>query len=183
MAKPPGSDQIKVYRPKRSKLWLFGAFSIFFVVAGIWSLTEVWTWHAGGPMPRRPVSTGLGILFIPFGIVFIVNLLRGYPRLTITLEGVCLDRGLGPRTVTWENIDPFEVKTVYKDIFKRQVLVGSAQIVGSDASRVLHRRKTFLIPDFFETPIKTIVAKLNAERITALDLSRSAIMAPPIDQP
>lgn len=134
-------------------------------------------------MPRRPVSTGLGILFIPFGIIFIVNLLRGYPRLTTTPEGVCLDRGLGPRKATWDNLEPFEVKTIYKDIFKRQVLMGSAQTVGSDASGVPLRRKSFLIPDFFETPIMAIVAELNAERMTSLDPSYSAILAPPIDQP
>jgi hypothetical protein len=182
MAKPLDPNQIKVYRPKRSKQWRFGAFSISLVVVGIWSLTEVWAWHVGGPMPRRPVFTGLGILCIPFGIILLVSLLRGYPRLTITPEGVCLDRGLGPRTATWNNLDPFEVKTIYKDIFKRQVLMGSAQIIGSGANRVVLRRKSFSIPDFFETPIVTIVAELNAERTALLGRSRSAIVASPIDR-
>jgi hypothetical protein len=158
----PDSDRIKVYPPKQSKQWRLGVLSLGLGLLGIFQLRSVLDWLSGGPMPdSRTFMALLSLLFVPFGILLIVNGLRGFPRLTITPEGVKFDSSVGARWARWNSLDPFEVSMSHAGRFNKPVLTGTARIVGPNASKAPLRQKSFSVPDAFLTPISTIVDELK----------------------
>jgi rhomboid protease GluP len=176
--------RIKVYNPKQSKQWLFGALGIVFGLLGLFPLRSALDWLSGGPIPDgRTFTAMLVLLFVPLGILQIVNALRGLPRLTVTPGGIKFDNTFGAKWASWDSLDSFEIRTTYVSRFNRQVLTGTARIVGPNASRVPLRQKSFSVPDSFLTPIDTIVDELNAARAAAVGASESLVPSTNEDLP
>jgi rhomboid protease GluP len=175
----PDLDRIKVYRPKQSKQWRIGLTGIALgLIIGLLPLPKILHWLSGGPMPDgQAFVAAFCLLFVPLGVFWIVNGLRGFPRLTVTPEGVTLDSGLGAKWAKWDSLDPFEVVTTHVGRFNRQVHNGAARIVGSNASKGPLRRKSFSISDNFQSPVSALVDELNAERALALGTSTSLVAA------
>jgi rhomboid protease GluP len=181
-----GSDRIKVYSPRQSKQWRLGILGIGMGLVGLLPLSSVLDWLSGGPTPdgRSFVVLFCCLLFLSIGVLYIVNALRGLPRLSVTPGGIKLESSLSAKWARWESLGRFEVKATQLR-FNKQVLTGTAKIVGLNASKAQLRQKSFPIPDFFLTPIGTIVDELNAERAAAVDVFElsPAAAAPPHEFP
>lgn len=103
---------------------------------GLLPLKHIFDWLSGGPRPDGGVflAAAGALFFLPIGIVFVSNALRGLPRLTVTPEGLTLESGIRTKWASWSRVGPFAVKNVYSSRF-RQVRTASAKIAGSGAGR------------------------------------------------
>lgn len=183
MAASPGPEEVKVYRPKQSKAWRLGLTFIVMGLVGLLPLPQILHWLSGGPTPdSQAFLVVLCLLLVPVGILWIVNAMRGYPRLTVTPDGVSIHTGFTQRWARWDSLDPFDVMVTVTGRFNQRVLTASARVTGPNASRAAG--KSFTISDFFQTPIETIAADLNAERAYALGPSHAAPAATaPVESP
>ena len=127
---------------------------------GLIPLKLIFDWLSGGPVPEGSVflAATATFFFLPIGILYVSNALRGLPRLTVTPEGIKFESGIRTKWATWDSIGPFGVRVVYSGRF-RQARTASAKIAASG--------RTFTIPDQFTVPIDAIVAELNAARAQA----------------
>ena len=125
--------------------------------------------NAGRPGILR---SGLPAL-LSSGRSYVLNALRGLPRLTIAPHGVTLDTSIRTKWANWDSIEPFTVQNLRAGAFSKKVLTASAKVVGPHASEGPLRAKAFAIPDHFQTSIETIVAELNAARAQAVGGSES----------
>ncbi len=173
-------DSVKIYRPALSKTWPIGGLGLFLGLLGILPFVKILDWLNGGPQPhgRTFLAAALPLLSALVCALWTVNLLRGFPRLTATRQGLSLHIGLGTKWVMWDSLSRFQVVTSYAGRLYRMQM-GIAQVVGPHASRRELRAKSFSIPDFFETPIETIVGQLNAARAAALGASQLPVTAAP----
>jgi membrane associated rhomboid family serine protease len=163
------ADEVAVFNARPGKQWQLAFLSAVIGSLGLLPLTSVVRWFSSGPAPDgRTIVAVLCVLLIPFGILFAINALRGWPRLTLTGEGVRLDTSLGSRWAQWNSLSVFEIKKSYAGRFRKEVPSAVAAIVGANASKSWRMKKQFFIPDQFETPIADIVEKLNMERAAAL---------------
>jgi membrane associated rhomboid family serine protease len=181
------SREIRVYAPKPATQYRLGIILIGLGLLGLLPLRGVSNWLAGGQMPEPRAFFALAcVLFLPVGIIFILNGLRGLPRLTVTPRGIEYNSSIGAKSANWDSLEPFAVKTIHAGRFRKPVLTGSAKVVGGNASKGPLRSKTFSLPDHFLTPIGTIVAELNVARAQALGASASSVAsaivvdAPPV---
>jgi rhomboid protease GluP len=144
-----------------------------FSLLGLIPLGHVLQWLSGGPLPDiRAFVALLCLLLFPFSFLFVLNGLRGLPRLTVTRQGVKLDTALGARSANWDSVEPFVIKT-FGGRFNRRRQIASARVIGNSASKGPRRSKTFVLPDHFQAPLETIVGELNAARAQALGTSES----------
>jgi membrane associated rhomboid family serine protease len=166
---------IKVYHAKSGTQWRLALLAFVMSALGLLPLKQIFDWLSGGPRPEGGAFLALAsLLFLPIGILFLSNALRGLPRLTVTPEGIKFESGVRTKWATWDSIGPFAVKTVYAGRF-RQVRTASAKIAGTAAGRSLRRARSFTIPDQFTVPIDAIAAELNAARAPATGDSAPAI--------
>jgi rhomboid protease GluP len=182
-AEDVAAGRFKVYASRPATQWRLGFIFIGLGLLSLLPLRDVSKWLSGGPMPDIQEFFALAcVLFVPIGILAVLNALRGLPRLTITPRGIKLDASIGARWANWDSLEPFAIKTTHGGRFSRQVKTASAKVIGYHASRRLMPSKTFLVPDHFLTPIGTIVAELNAARAQAVGVSESLLgggIAPP----
>jgi rhomboid protease GluP len=173
----PNPYRIKVYRPG-AKQWWISLGCTAFVLASLPALSSVWNWFSGGPIPSSGTFKLVlgGLFFALLGIHAVINVLRGFPRLTVTPEGIKFESTFGTKWARWNSLDSFMVRTTQFRFSKRHSAI--AKIVGPNASRVPLRRKTFSVPDLFQTRIDTMVDEINAERALALGTSESLLTAP-----
>jgi membrane associated rhomboid family serine protease len=166
---------IKVYRPKSgAQLWL-ALLAFAMSTFGLVSLKPIFDWLSGGPRPEGGILlAAASLLFLPIGILFLSNALRGLPRLTVTAEGIKFEDGIRTRWATWDSVGPFAVKAVYSGR-SRQTRMAFAKIAGAAAGRSRRRARDFTISDHFTVPIDAIVAELNAARTLATGDSVAAI--------
>ena len=162
----------KVYHAKSGNQWRLAFIAFVLAAAGLIPLKQIFGWLSGGPNPGGGAFVGMlcALFFLPFGIVFVANALRGLPRLTVTPEGLKLQGGIRTKRATWDSIGPFTIRNVYSGRF-RQVRVASAKIVGSGAGRA----RNFAVPDHFTVPIEEIAPELNAARARATGDTASAL--------
>ena len=159
----PASGRTEVYPSRAGKQWRLGLGMMGLGLLSLLPLKRVLQWLAGGPMPDGGAFLAAACLvLVPLGVVFILNGLRGLPRLTVTPHGVKLDSSIGTRWANRDSLAPFVLKAMHAGRFNRQLQIASAKIIGLNASKRPLRAKTFSIPDHFLTPIATIVADLNA---------------------
>lgn len=160
------SDPIKVYASSSARQWRLAAGSFGIGLLGLFPLKGISDWLSGGPMPDVGAFFALAcLLLFPVGVLYVLNALRGLPRLTITPQGVELDTSIGPKWASWDSLGPFAVQYLPAGRFRKTMLMtASAQVVGPHASKGPRRAKAFAIPDHFQTSIETIIAELNAAR-------------------
>src|ERR1700722_12434465 len=160
------SDPIKVYASSSARQWRLAAGSFGIGLLGLVPLKGIYDWLSGGPMPDVGAFFALAcLLLFPVGVLYVLNALRGLPRLTITPQGVELDTSIGPKWASWDSLGPFAVQYLRAGAFRKTMLMtASAQVVGPHASKGPRRAKAFAIPDHFQTSIETIIAELNAAR-------------------
>jgi rhomboid protease GluP len=173
-ARDPGDAitpaSFKVYTSSPAKQWRLAALAMGFALAGLLlPLKDISRWLAGGPMPEGQmlVLVLAGLFFLPFGLLYGLNALRGLPRLTIMPQGLRLEGALGILWADWDSIEPFTITTAQYSRFTKPTQTASARVTGSQASKGLLRSKTFRLPDHFPTPISAIAAELNAARMQA----------------
>jgi rhomboid protease GluP len=168
------SDPIKVYASSSAKQWRLAIISFVVGLLGLFPLKGISDWLYGGPMPDVRAFFALAcLLFFPVGVLYVLNALRGLPRLTIAPHGVTLDTSIRTKWANWDSIEPFTVQNLRAGAFSKKVLTASAKVVGFHASEGPLRAKAFAIPDHFQTSIETIVAELNAARAQAVGGSES----------
>ena len=168
------SDPIKVYASSSAKQWRLAAISLGVGLLGLFPLKGISDWLSGGTMPDVRAFFALAcLLFFPVGVLYVLNALRGLPRLTIAPHGVTLDTSIRTKWANWDSIEPFTVQNLRAGAFSKKVLTASAKVVGPHASEGPLRAKAFAIPDHFQTSIETIVAELNAARAQAVGGSES----------
>jgi rhomboid protease GluP len=164
------TDRGRVY-PGRARTQLrLGAISLLLGLAALIPLKAVSRWYAGGPMPEPRMFIALiGALFLPYGVLLIVNAIRGLPRLTVRPDGVTLQLALTRKWANWDSIDPFAVKITQAGRSRRKVKTATARITGANAGK----GRSISIPDHFDTPIEEIVADLNATRASSLGVAET----------
>jgi membrane associated rhomboid family serine protease len=159
------SNGSKSYAARSYTQWRLGLVSVGFSLLGLLPLKRISNWLSGGPMPDGSAFLTLAcLLFFPLGIFFILNALRGLPRLTITPQGVALKNSFGTRWADWDSLEPFAIKAVHTSRFRKPLEMASARVIGPSAGGVLRRIKTFSVPDYFQEPIGTILNEINAAR-------------------
>jgi rhomboid protease GluP len=168
------SDPIKVYASSPAKQWRLAIISFVVGLLGLFPLKVISDWLHGGPMPDVRAFFALAcLLFFPVGVFYVLNALRGLPRLAIAAYGVKLDASIRTKWASWDSVEPFAVQNLRAGAFGKKVLTASAKIVGPHASKGPLRAKAFAIPDHFQTSIETIVDELNAARAQAVGGSES----------
>jgi len=168
----------KVYKARRTlQLWS-GLIAITIGLLGFLPMRYIGDWLAGGPKPAPERFFVLAfLLFLPIGALRLLNALRGLPRLTVTRQGIKLDRGLRAKSANWDSLEPFTVRVVGTSPLGKRFRTATATIIAPNAGRGLLRRKTFRIADIFAEPIGTIAAHLNAVRAQALGIPDTAPVA------
>ena len=150
-----------IYRPRRSRIVRAG---VFFAICGLILLSS-----GISALRRSPADTSalwllvLGCVSVGFVGVASYGVLRGLPRLTVTPAGVSLDTMSGSFEASWQSLSLFQAPPLTWSL--RSYQSATASIIGKEVSRRLRRKKQFVIPDAFQTPIAEIVAELNAQRI------------------
>lgn len=159
----------KVYHAKSSTQWRLALIAFLLGGLGLIPLKQISDWLSGGPKPESGAffAATAALFFLPIGILFVLNALRGLPRLTMTPEGLKFEGGIRTKWTTWESVGPFAVKAVYSGRF-RQTRMASAKIAGSAAGQSPRRVRTFSIPDQFTVPIDAVVTQLNSTRAQAI---------------
>src|SRR5215469_7278653 len=139
----PESNAIKIYASRPGAQLRFGLIFIGLGLLGLLPLKGISNWLSGGPVPDIGAFLALSaLLFLPLGILAILNVPRGLPRLTITPRGVALKYSLGTKWATWDSLAPFAIKTVYAGRFRQAVEMASGRLVGQNASWSVRRAKT-----------------------------------------
>jgi membrane associated rhomboid family serine protease len=158
----------KMYHGKSATQWRLALIAFVLSALGLIPLKHIFDWLSGGPKPESGAffAATATLFFLPIGILFVFNALRGLPRLTTTPEGLKFESGIRTKRATWDSVGPFAVKAVYSGRF-RQTHVASAKIAGSAAGRSPRRARTFSIPDQFTVPIDAVVTELNSARAQA----------------
>ncbi len=155
--------QSLVYNARRASQWRLAFICIAVGCIGLFFLKGILQWLSGGTMPEpRAFIALISLLGIPAGIVFLVNAVRGLPRLTATAQGVRLESSLGAKWANWDSLEPFAIRTF------RRTNLASAKLAGTNASKRVLRAKSFAIPDHFHMPIDALAAELNTARAQAL---------------
>lgn len=162
------ADAVKIYNAKPGAQRRLAAIVLILGAFGLIPLKHIVDWLSGGPRPtgREFLAVGAAMFFLPLGIVFVANALRGLPRLTVTPEGLKLEGGVRTKWASWDSVGPFALKTVYSRR-SRQVRTASAKLAETGTGRSGLRGHTFTIPDQFTAPIDAIAADLNAARTRA----------------
>jgi membrane associated rhomboid family serine protease len=169
------SAGIKVYQAKSGAQLRLALLALAMSSFGLPALKEIFDWLSGGPRPEGGILlAAASLLFLPIGILFLSNALRGLPRLTVTAEGIKLENGMQTKWATWDSVEPFAVKAVSAGR-SRQTRMAFAKLAGSAAGRSPRRARTFTISDHFTVPIDTIATELNAARSLAIGSSVSAV--------
>ena len=160
-----GSIGTEVYEARRAKQWLR---VIVFLLPGLLGLLALIRnlWITGGAACGCSAVFGVvAFLFLPIGFLHLVNVLRGWPRLVVAPEGIRLDSSAGITWAKWTSLGPFEAKAFPHN---PRILIGTAKIVGEEASKIHLKMKSFFLTDIYTTPIGKIVDDLNTQRTFAL---------------
>ncbi len=168
-------SSIKIYSPRSGLQLISGIILIVLGLFGLLLLKDFWNWFWGGPLPQLPRAfIGAGcFLFLPLGVLCLLNALRGLPRLTVTPQGVRLDTFIRPRSANWNDLDPFAIKTVGRLFNPVQIASAKFTVDNANKGRGRRRPRTFTVSDQFRAPLDAIVAELNVARSNALGLSDS----------
>jgi rhomboid protease GluP len=155
----------KVYLPRRGKQWRLGILCLVMGLAiGAVASIDFIAWGHGGPVPKGDaiITAAAAVGLLVLAGFAIRGALLGLPRLTVTSAGLKLDSSFGTCSAEWNSLSDFAVTTTYVGRFNRRVMSGTATITGTQVSKGLLRRKSFIIPNAFPTPIDVVVAELNA---------------------
>jgi membrane associated rhomboid family serine protease len=163
---------IKLYAAKPGRQLRLAIYLILFGSLGLLPVKSFLDWYAGGPAPHAVsfVISAL-LLLIPIGILIAINALRGLPRVAVTREGIKLQSTLRTKWARWDSLEPFAIMAFGK------TPVAKAKIIGPNVRKGALSQRRFRIPDYFTTPLVTIVAELNAARAQALGLSAPTFAA------
>jgi membrane associated rhomboid family serine protease len=174
------TDYVRSYRPRLLRPIRGGI--VFALIGLILLLAAIGAAHKSptGADANAVWSFVLGFASLGFAAIFFFGAMRGLPRLTVTRTGVRLETMFGLLAASWESLSLFEVTPLTWSRRGRAIQSATASIVGPQVSRRLRRKKQFVIPDTFQTPIADIVAGLNAQRVavvgpTFLPLQRSVL--------
>jgi membrane associated rhomboid family serine protease len=138
---------------------------------GLFPLKGILDWLSGGPVPSAEtffILVFLLILPVCLSVIFILDALRGLPRLTITPQGVSLQSSLGTRWANWDSVESFAIRTVYAGRFGKPNCLASARVVGPNTNKSSRRAKVFSVPDIFQVPIDIILKDINVARSKAV---------------
>lgn len=141
---------------------------IFFAICGLILLSS-----GANKLRKSPADTSalwslvLGCFALGFAGVAFYGVLRALPRLTVEPAGVRLDTMFGSLEASWNSLSLFQAPPVTGS--RRSYQSALASIIGPEVSRRLRRKKFFVIPDSFQTPIAEIVVELNAQRVAVSD--------------
>lgn len=157
-------EQSVVYLPKRGRrLW----YSIGALIIG--GLLAVGEWrkpflHAAGssaPLSRNLV-VDLGAAALLFsGLLTLLAIIRGVPRLTMNSERLVLQTRFRTTSVPWDRLGPFTTTIFNKGLRGEKLLNARAPILISPARFRLGKRYVS-IPNAFEAPFATVLRDLSS---------------------
>lgn len=165
LASMPG--RAAVYQPNRTKLGrAIGGSTALVLMSAAYSGGNIADWlHGTATLQANSVAVAVcGFVFLCFGGIGLLSIVRGLPRLTATSEGVTIERPFGTSWAAWSSLADFTVTTTVVGRWNRRVSSATAMLIGSEASKSVLRRKKLTIPDHFLKPIADIVDDLNKRR-------------------
>jgi membrane associated rhomboid family serine protease len=112
-------------------------------------------------------------LCIVLGLILLLGIIRGLPRLIIDRQGVVLRSATGSKSAAWDTLGAFSV-VARAGRGGKQIRSASAPLFGPSGLSV---GKTLSIPDAFQVPLTTIVADLMAMHGRASDPAASFLRA------
>ena len=152
------------YRPDAGKQW-----RSCLAMLGVGTVGALAVLLQARPPAAAPLLLLAAALCIVHGLISLLGITRGLPRLIIDREGVVLRSATGSKSATWNTLGAFTVEPRTGRRGK-QIRSASAPLFGPSG---LWAGKTFSIPDAFRAPLTTIVADLTAMHGRASDPAAS----------